>query len=46
MRTQYYSIQRNDKKMLSFMTEVIDLLEGEAPSSDTKCTVCKVRNLV
>ena len=46
MRTQYYPIQRNDQKMFSFMTEVIDLLEGKPPASDPKCTVCKVRNLI
>ena len=46
MKTHYYPIERDDQKMLSFITEVIDLLEGKAPTSAPKCTVCKVRNLV
>ena len=46
MKTKYYPIQRDDKKMFSFITEVINLLEGKAPASDLKCTICKVRQLL
>jgi CRISPR/Cas system-associated exonuclease Cas4 (RecB family) len=46
MKTKYYDIKKDDQKMFSFITDVVDLLEGQTPSSDQKCSICKVRGLI
>jgi hypothetical protein len=46
MNTKFYPINWDDNKMINFITEVIDLLEGSVPGSEAKCSICKVRNLV
>ena len=43
MKTQYYPIQRDDDYLLSFITEIIDFLEGPKPSFDEKCGLCNLK---
>lgn len=37
----YLSAGRNPKKFASFITEVIQMLDGEIPDTGEKCTMCK-----
>ena len=46
MKTQFYLIERDDKRMFEFITTVIDLLEGKSPASKEKCSICKVRGII
>ncbi len=46
MKTQFYLIERDDKKMFEFITTVIDMLEGKNPTSKEKCSICKVRGII
>jgi len=46
MKTQFYLIERDDKKMFEFITMVIDMLEGKNPTSKEKCSICKVRGII
>ena len=46
MKTQFYLIERDDKKMFEFITMIIDMLEGENPTSKEKCSICKVRGII
>ena len=46
MKTQFYLIERDDKRMFEFITTVIDLLEGKSPTSKEKCSICKVRDII
>ena len=46
MKTQFYLIERDDKKMFEFITMVIDMLEGKNPTSKRKCSICKVRGII
>ena len=46
MKTQFYLIERDDKKMFEFITMVIDMLEGKNPISKEKCSICKVRGII
>ena len=46
MKTQFYLIERDDKRMFEFITTVIDLLEGKSPTSKEKCSICKVRGII
>tara|TARA_B100000945_G_scaffold205971_1_gene165651 strand:- start:170 stop:823 length:654 start_codon:yes stop_codon:yes gene_type:complete len=46
MKTQFYLIERDDKKMFEFITMVIDMLEGKNPTSKKKCSICKVRGII
>ena len=43
MKTQYYPIQRDDDYLLSFITEIIDFLEGPKPTFDEKCGLCNLK---
>ena len=46
MKTQFYLIKRDDKRMFEFITTVIDMLEGKNPTSKEKCSICKVRGII
>ena len=46
MKTQFYLIERDDKKMFEFITMIIDMLEGKNPTSKEKCSICKVRGII
>ena len=46
MKTQFYLIERDDKRMFEFITTVIDLLEGKSPTSKENCSICKVRGII
>ena len=46
MKTQFYLIERDDKKMFEFITMVIDMLDGKSPNSKEKCSMCKVRGII
>ena len=43
MRTQYFEIQRDDKKFFEFITNVIDFLEGDIPEMTNGCSVCNIK---
>ena len=43
MKTQYYPIERDDDYLLSFITEIIDFLEGPKPTFDKKCGLCNLK---
>ena len=43
MRTQYFEIQRDDKKFFEFITSVIDFLEGDIPEMTNGCSVCNIK---
>ena len=45
MKTQFYLIERDDKRMFEFITTVIDLLEGKSPTSKENVQFVKLEVL-
>ena len=46
MKTQFYLIERDDKKMFEFITTVIDMLEGKNPTQRKNVQFVKLRYLM
>jgi hypothetical protein len=44
MNTKYYEIEKNDEKILKYITEVIDFLENKTiPIFNEKCNICEYK---
>ena len=44
MNTKYYEIEKNDEKILKYITEVIDFLENKTiPLFNEKCNICEYK---